>query len=375
MAKRDINLFRAAGGERAKSTKRSPMSIMLVVGLVLIIAALGVTAYFNMQVNTAKTDYEKKQKIQTNYQKTINSSSVKESSKDYLTVKSDIESASAINTFVETRSALYPEATQTEIAAIRQTILDNPLGEAFSINEVDEEEGETFTPRDFEGLRASFYDEERESFADRELFYYALQKLADKQAEDEEVNVWYAYYRCYFVTVFTGGDGLGIARLISALASPSGTMNGSAPFSKITMVNDVYDDTDYVPAKFKTISYNEENYNILLLPMKSVIERAFDILEAHANALVEEKGWQGQPELAAYGVDQIEFSNTELKFRLILPEDGSLKGFMDEFDASYFFDVASSVMRPGSDYTTGGVAYSITLNYKNRPDIESTDED
>ena len=53
MAKSDINLFRAAGGERAKATKRSPVSIMLIVGLVLIVAALGVAAYFNIKVNSA----------------------------------------------------------------------------------------------------------------------------------------------------------------------------------------------------------------------------------------------------------------------------------------------------------------------------------
>ena len=370
MAKKDINLFKAAGGERAKAGKRSPMSIMLIAGLVVVVAALGVAAYFNMKVNTEKNAYEKKLNIQSNYEKTINSSTVQELSKEYNTVKDDIDSAAAINTYVETRSALYPRATDGEVAAIKETILNNPLGEAFDLNEPNEEDETSFTPRDYNALRASFYSDEAEDFADKELFYYALKKLADKQEEDDSVNVWYDYYRCYFVTVFTGGDGLGVTRLISALASPSGTMNGQAPFSKLTMANDVYDDGVYVPAKFHTLVFEEENYNILLLPMKSVYERAFDILDAHANALVEQNSWQGQTELAEYGVAEIEFSNNELKFKLILPEEGSLSGFMEEFDASYFFDVDRSVLRPDGELVSGGVSYQITLKYKNRPEYE-----
>lgn len=376
MAKRDINLFRAAGGERAKASKRSPVSIMLVVGLVVIVAALGVAAYFNMKVNTAKTDYEKKLKIQTNYQRTINSNEINSLSEMYKTVLGDIESTSAINEYVETRSALYPAATEGEIAAIKETILNNPLGEAFSLNfPEDEEDQSSFTPRPYEEIRASFYSDEAEDFADKELFYYALEKLAKKQEEDEEVNVWYDYYRCYFVTFFTGGDGLGISRLVSTLASGGGTMEGNVPFCSFEMDNDVYDDGVYVPAKWHTFVYNETTYNILLLPMKSVVERAFDILDAHAAALVEQHDWQGQTELAEYGVDNIEFSNRELKFKLILPFDGSLSGFMNEFDASYFFDVDTSVIRPGGEMVEGGISYAITLKYKNRPEFENPEED
>ena len=109
--------------------------------------------------------------------------------------------------------------------------------------------------------------------------------------------------------------------------------------------------------------------------MKTVVERAFDILDAHSAALVEENGWQGQTELAEYGMDEITFSNNELKFKLILPADGSLTGYMNEFDASYFFDVDTSVVRPGGELVEGGIAYSITLKYKNRPIFDMPEEE
>ena len=374
MAKRDINLFKAAGGERAKSTKRSPVSVMLLVGLILIVAALGLAAYFNLKVNTAKTEYEDKMDLNSRYESTINNPDVKAASAELLRVTSDIDAASAIDVYTETRSAFYPEATQTEVRAIRNTIVENPLGEVFSLNEK-ENEDDYFTPRDYEGLRKSLYEEGAEDFTDKSLFYYALKKVEEKQNEDTDTNVWYAYYRCYFVAVFTGGDGLGIPRLISAFASTSGTMAGQAPFSKFTMPNDVYDDDVYVPAKYHTFVYEQETYNVLLLPMKSVIERAFDILEAHSKALMEDNDYDSQREFVEYGVEQIEFTNQYLSFTLILPEDVLLKDTMAEFDASYFFDVASSVELPGSEIRSGGVAYSITLNFKNRPVIDEVPQE
>ena len=376
MAKRDINLFKAAGGERAKAGKRSPMSMMLVLGLVLVVAALGVAAYFNMKVNTAKNDYEKKQTIGSNYDRTINSSAVNQLSAEFNKVKNDIDAAAAINAYVETRSALYPTAKPDEVEAVKATIIDNPLGEMFDLNEPDEEEGGSFTPRDYNAIRASFYSDEAEDFADKELFYYALQKLADKQEADTEVNVWYDYYRCYFVTVFTGGDGLGITRLISALASTNGTMNGQTPFSRLIMPNYIYDDGVYIPAKYHTFIFEDETYNVLLLPMKSVVERAFDVLEAHANALVEQNDTMGQMELARYGVKDIEFTNSTLSFKLVLSSNDTAlyTGFLDELDASYFFDVGDDVIIMDGDPTSGGYEFPVTLKYKNRPVIETVEE-
>ena len=379
MAKSDINLFRAAGGERAKASKRSPVSIMLLIGLVVIVAALGVAVYFNLKVNTAQSDYDKKLKIQANYERTIADEDVKELSAEYKTVVADINSASAINAFVETRSALYPEATMNEVKAVHDTILSNS---PFSINEKveaeeDEEESDEgpLPPIDFAALRAYLYSDEMEAFPDRELFYYALQKLADKQAEDDSVNVWYAYYRCYFVAVFTGDGESAVVRLISDLANPyTVTMGGQAPFSVFGMKDTEYGD-QYPPAKHKQVYYEGTYYQILLLPMKTVIERAFDILSAHADAIAKENGWESEEQKAEakFGVQEISFTNEDLTFNLILPESASLKGYMAEFDASYFFEVASSVKRPGSGTANGGISYEVILKYKNRPEIETVD--
>ena len=372
MAKKDINLFKAAGGERAKATKSSPMSIMIIIGIIVVVLALGVGVYFNLKVNSAKNEYLKKEDIKNKYLSTR--SYVRDLSEEYKKVVTDIESAAAIDEYVQTRSALYPEATATEIAAVQKTIEENPLGEPFSLNIP--EESEPFTPRDYQGLRESLYADDVEPIEDRELIYYALLNLADKQEELSDESVWYAYYRCYMVVVFTGGDvsGMGLPTLCDALISSSGTMDGSAPFSKFEMDNLVFDGGMYTPAKYVAVPYGEEVYNILLLPMKSVVERAFDILEGHSAALIEANGWETQTERASYGVDNIRFENESLAFDLILPAESSLKGYLDEFDASVFFDVDQSVVRSEGQAVSGGISYSVAMGFKNRPDFTTTED-
>ena len=373
MAKKDINLFKAAGGERAKATKSSPMTIMIVIGIIVVVLALGVGVYFNLRVNSAKNNFQKKEDIKNKYLSTR--SYVRERSEEYKKVITDIESAAAINEYVETRSALYPEATATEIAAVRKTIEENPLGENFSLNIP--EESEPFTPWDYQGLRESLYAEDAEPIEARELIYYALLKLADKQEEFSDESVWYAYYRCYMVVVFTGGDssGMGLPTLIDALISSAGTMDGNAPFSKFEMDNIVFDGGLYTPAKYVALPFGEEEvYNVLLLPMKSVIERAFDILEGHSAALIEANGWETQTELASYGVDNIVFENESLKFDLVLPVGSSLKGYLDEFDASVFFDVDQSVVRSEGQPVGSGISYTVAMGFKNRPDYNTLED-
>ena len=395
MAKADINLFKAAGGERAKSGKRSPVSIMIVAGIVLVIAALGVAAFFNFKVITANNNYQKKEKILANYNRTIADPDVITLSEEYKMIMDDIESTAAINAYVETRSALFPEATESEVMAIRNLIHSNPSGVTFTLTTsaaedemdriaagieeseepVEEEEDETRS-LDYEGLRSYLYDDEVEPFTDRELFYYALESLAKKQEEADD-NVWYAYYRCYFVMVFTCSDSFDVTQLVSMMSSIGGAMGGQTPFSKVAMVNDEYNDGYYVPAKYKMIEYEDTYYQIMLMPMKSVIERAYDILSAHSTALIEQNHWEGQPEYASFEMRDIVLTNEDLSFSLILPppQTVSMSAYVDEFDASHFFEVDYTFTRSDGDSVSEElVSYPIKLKFKNRPEIEKVEE-
>ena len=408
MAKADINLFRAAGGERAKATKRSPVTIMLLIGLIIVVAALGVAVYFNLKVNSAKSDYAKKEKILANYQRTLNDPDVKALSEEYKTVTADIDSAAAINTYIDLHSKLYPQATPGEIKSIRNTIKNYALVNytlTTSLEEDEEDwrdeghegeyepEEEPVSPIDYAALRAHLYEKNVPVIDNRELVYYALEALEKREEEDDDVNIWYAYYRCYFVAVFTGDDSeFALNSLVDLLADPdSSRMNGQSPFSRYMLDPDYY-----ISKKTASFEYEDVNYNVLLLPLKTVIERAYDILEAHSNTLVAAGDLTDEQakKYAGFKVTNIEFDNTKLKFDLLLNEEVSFRDYMADFDASHFFDVAWEVVSsegkkteyvPNDDEeepSSGqrlesylNVTYTITLGYKNTPVVDDEIEE
>ena len=362
MTNRDINLFKAAGGERAKGTKRSPMTYMVMFAIFVIVVSVGLLVYLNMNANKAVADYDAAKGVAERYGNVKRY--VTTLAKEYEKVKNDIDSAAAINQYSEASSNLYPKLTPNELNAVKNAIVNNPVGEFFSLN--DPEEDEPFTAWDYAGLRESLYNGEIsvDEVEDRALFYFALEKLADAQKKSPKTNVWYAYYRCYLVMVFTGGDGMGLASLGTALLNNSEPMLGEAPFLTLQMSNAFYYDGVYSPAKYLTHSYNDVNYNVVLMPIKSVLERAVDILEAHTAAVVEANGWQYQRELAAYSLDDISFTNEKLSFTLTLPtKTNSFTACMDAFDYSYFFRVNEEVARFDSDSEGALTEYKVVLDY------------
>ena len=183
MGNRDINLFKAAGGDRAKGAKRSPVTYMMLITLVIIVASVGVLVYFNMKANSAEKSYNSKKNIIGNYDNTI--INVKEEgdngvslADEYRIVRDDIDAAAAIGTYIDSVSTLFPKASETEVKAVKDLLLGYGY---YSVN--DPVEDEDFEPWDIEGLRESLYEENADAFEGRELFYYALQRLADEQAD------------------------------------------------------------------------------------------------------------------------------------------------------------------------------------------------
>ena len=124
MGNRDINLFKAAGGERAKGAKRSPVTYMLLVTIVVVVAAIGVLVLFNMRANSAENAYKAKETILDNYNNTkMNVLATDENgvslASEYKTVRDDIEAAAAIGTYLDSVAALYPKASDSEIKAVK----------------------------------------------------------------------------------------------------------------------------------------------------------------------------------------------------------------------------------------------------------------
>ena len=368
MGNKDINLF-SAGSERIKNAKHSPLTTVVAIALLLVIIAIGVMVYFNMQTNTAKQAYEKKVAVQRNYERTKNY--VLETAEEYNNVKANIEYASLINRYIEQESALYPQAKAGEIEAVKQYILESDP--TLSFNDITEEE--PFEAWDYEELRKSLYDEETaDDIEDKELFYYALEVLAAKQAESPDVNVWNAYYRGYLVVCFTG-DVSNLFSLYESLFTQDSLkytvieneeekeIETSVPFSRFRMTNELYPDSgEYSPALFCSKIFGEDiTYNVLLLPMKSVIERAIDILETRAAIFREEN------EEPAFGVDTFKFTNDTLEFELILTNDETtlelFTAIYKDFNNSGYFTCDNSVSSSSGSPKGDTVVFPIKLHY------------
>ena len=386
MKKNDINLFKAAGGERAKSSKRSSFFYVVVAAIVISLLAIGVAAYFNINLMNTKTEFDEKTQTLNNYITTKNNASVKAKAKEWQDIIANEEDAKTGDAYIAASSKLYPHATASEMAVVKQAILDQ--NSDYSVN--DPEEDEPFTPWNYSQLRADLVAEEAQTDIEEEnrnYFYYALQVLEKAQKKTPEDNVWSGYYRGYMVIVFTGGTpGYGISDLATkfvqgtfvedSLSSLEQTnVNVSSPFMSLEV-------DDYSTVKYGYIISRDVTYNVILCPMKSIFERIFDILESTARAVLDENELsEAQKEYVAYFVEKMDYQvngigeggssekeEPAVSFTLILPKDqayGDFTRYMASFDGSPFFVVSDNVKEHADtwDQNSDYYSYDVTLHF------------
>ena len=366
MKKNDINLFKAAGGERAKGSKRSAFFYVVVLAIVICVIAIGVAVYFNTRVSAEKAAYATKQQTLNNYLVTKKNKDIIEKSNKYQSIIANIETANSINAYIKNESKMYPHATETEVNAVHDAILAYNGG-GFSLNDFDPESGERFAAWDYAQVRKDLYSEEDHvtdiAASDKSLFYFALEALENAQKADPDTNVWHSYYRGYMVVVFTGAD-YGVSSLAADLMSGS-LLNGNSPFMKLDMADHVIEKTGYIVSRDVT-------YNVMLCPLKSVFDRMFDILEAHSNDLKVQQGLSdAQQDFVSYAVDELTYNVPDLddagdkvepglSFKLLLPKENDLPGYLDCFTSSPFFKVANPV-KDSAETSEGNEYYKYTV--------------
>ena len=279
-------------------------------------------------------------------------------SEEYAAAMKDLVRASALSDYSESHSRLYPALTAAELAAIHDTIINNPYDLECTL--YDGTNGAKAP--NYGAIREIVYDSPN---VDASLLYDALRAL-EKKVDAPADSAWYAYYRGYFVTAFTGAVDLeyGKEAIIRALLDPdTPSMKGYAPFSTARLEDFCYS------TRALSVEYEGRVYHIALIPMKSVIERSFDILD---NVAAESTASEGSRR--GYGIEDIAFTNEKLSFVLYLPEDGSLRQYMEAFDSSPFFSVDSTVISSNGaivaleDAPSFRVAHPITLIYRSGND-------
>jgi len=357
MKKNDINLFKAAGGERAKSTKRSGFFYLIVVAIIITVIAVGVGVYFNMRVMNLQTELMEKKDLLVQYQLTKKNSTVIAKSNEYLKILDNIDAAHGIDRYRETYSKLFPHATANEVEVVRRAII-----ESGGNNVNDPVEDEAFTPWEYEKIRSAIYDENAETdIEEKSLFYYALEPLADAQEMDPEKNIWCGYYRGYMVIVYESlNPGNSMVTLADRMMDGtfrdmqvgSDILEVDSPFMSVEVPNYTAAKCGYV------VTTDDRAFNILLCPVKTVFERVFDILDEHADWLKEDMGLTEQKKsLVSYSIDTMNYTIPELQegdnsgekmeepmmtFAMILPKTTDFTGYMNKLHASPFFSVVDT---------------------------------
>ncbi len=329
--KKDINLFKAAGGERAKS-KRRPITTYLVTILVIaIIGIIGVIVYFNYSLSTLRSEYQIQQNISSNYDVTVDALS--ELNSEFQVVVSEIYAATKIEEYLAIRSCRYTKPTEPEIRGIQNGITSFNFTTDVNLIANGEE----------------FLQKLNRSDADYDILYGALSHIIAKQKSNRRQQIWYDYFRGQLVVVFAGGEANGINLEALATSLYDGVMYEGESYEPLMDLQ--LNGSKYVNAKYMAASIDGSLvYNIMLLTTKTVEERAIDTLEESAARLYAEATLSGSEDDFKYKLTKIEYNKTSgtlgVEITFVESTEFTIKHLCDDLEASVFFNVNSSVVSP-----------------------------
>jgi hypothetical protein len=328
--KRDINLFKAAGGERAKSKKRPITTYLIATLLIVIVGVIGAIVYFNYALSGLRDDYAVQQNIGNNYDITVDA--IKNLDSEYQVVVSEIYAANKIEQYLAIRSNRYTKPTENELAGIQNSITSfNYTTDVDLINNGEE-----------------FLNNLNKADVNYDTLYGALSYLINQQMSSRRTPLWYTYFRGQLVVVFAGGQATGVNLEELATSLYNGVVFeeiGYEPLMDLRLGGQKYVDAKYMAA---SIGGSELVYNIMLLTTKTVEERAIDTLEESSSRLWGESA--GLESDFEYELTKIEYNNSEgtltVEINFVESADFTIKNICDDLEANVFFNVSKKVVSP-----------------------------
>ncbi len=282
--KKDINLFKAAGGAVSKA-KKVPLTkkLLYALGLVLLvcIVMIAVFSYTNAQ-QKKELDALIQQKNAYEFTKQLTQSLLKE----YNTVTDAKDSLGFIEYYNEIHSELFSPLSVSEIIMVKQFINDQGFSTEFDLSEIADE-------LRLKVLLAPYnIDSSSEDAAvlaeSYKYLYTAVSGMIDYSVlfedlpEQGEDGIWYSYFRGQFVAVVKGNGNY--SDLITNLTDPD-TL-GIEPF--FNLVTDSSTGRDILIEGYGlSVSIGEEQYSIISITRKTCIERLFDIMDERIALAIE----------------------------------------------------------------------------------------
>lgn len=358
--KKDINLFKAAGGAVSKA-KKIPLTkkLLYVLGLVLLvcIVLISVFSYTNAQ-QKKELDTLIAQKDAYEFTKRITQSLLNE----YNTVKDTKASLSFIEYYSEIHSDIFSPLSISEIGIVKQFINEQGFSTEFDLSEIADELKlkVMLAPYNID----SSSDDSAVLSESYKYLYTAVSGMVDYSElfedlpEQGEEGIWYSYFRGQFIAVVKGNGSY--SDLITNLTDPD-TL-GADPFFRL--VADSSTGRDILTEGYgMTVEIGDEQYSVISITRKSCIERLFDIMDERiALAIESEYDQTGIDYKYSLGSLSINTSERTISFKISATQTEAfgLEDIVHAIDDSEFFSAGKDLV---FDFIDGASEQSADLKF------------
>lgn len=350
--KKDINLFKAAGGSTSKG-KKMPLTKKLLITLLLVTivcgAVIGVLVYMNnSQEQKLKGLKDKADAYE--FTKRITADALQ----DYTKVLMERAAIDVIEYYNESFGNIMTCLSEKEIAEIKNYINSTEVYTTdYSFADVGEGilqkiavEGYTLSGD------ASLNDINfiYSAIANMNTNYALYEVLPDQVETDDMYGIWYSYFRGHLVMVLKGGTEDGVTLLKDALTTKE-TVNVD-PFMKVVRSAD--SGTETLTSSCSLVVTLEEGsesetYTVLCIARKTIFERLIDVIEARIDQALENSVALTEDDMT-YSIDDIAFNRSsgtiEFSLTMYQSEEYGFEQVCQAIDESDFFEAESTLSFP-----------------------------
>ncbi len=287
--KSDINLFRAAGGERAKARKMpltKKMGIVVLVVVLVVAVAIGGLYYYN---SILQKQLKEQQELRDAY--AITQAANRSVLQEFSALRQEVQTAVALEYSTQMTPGFFTDLSVEELTAVRQYLTEGG-NSAFDYNNRFDEVSDAVLTNMVVSQYSDYAGEDFVESAHAVRFLYSalcymketqniVRALPMQDPDQTGAPVWYCYYRgkmILFLHAPATVDDSAAATVVAGLKDKATLGLADSPFA------DVYpDDTSLDLNDTSTMHYvttvGEDKYMVAALTCKSVFERFVDVVE------------------------------------------------------------------------------------------------
>ena len=297
--KRDINLFKAAGGNVSKG-KKMPLTKKLLIVMAIVTVAVGATIGILMYLNGKQADKLKKLQDTAEAMK-YTEVYTKTALEDYKTVSTNNRTLQAIEYNDEAKNSAITFLSDGEIDAVKEYFKNGGVFEYdyYSFDYVIDEIIDVVGLAPYK-LDSNVYDYASAS-NNLKYVYSALCYMRSNSpafnllyGQDGESNdLWYCYYRGQFVMLLKGGSESDVNTALSELTDGTHLVDPNRPDDgNLSPFMSVLESVSGSTSTFNlncgfSFDVGGENYSVLCITRKNVVERIVQCIEKVTTAAKE----------------------------------------------------------------------------------------